>query len=221
MEQRTGLHPGARGLTVKQLAFIFISGVAVCAIFFTLGFLVGANERNVNASAATVERISPPGDIPPPVSGPLNTAPSSATNPAVAGAADSSGHVQEENIPPSGSARNSSTPAASTSLTPGPTPPVAATGKPPAFTQASPSPATGRPGSGLIVQIAALHSVKDATSLVATLRSQGYSAFLVTPEQAGTNDGVYRVQVGPYPTRRAAEKVKDKLVREGFSPFIK
>ncbi|MGH9454028.1 MAG: SPOR domain-containing protein [Terriglobia bacterium] len=223
MEQRSGSRPGARGLTVKQLTFIFVAGVAVCAIFFTLGFLVGANERNVNANTPTVERISPRGDIPPPVNPPLSPTPSSGANTSTAGTADSSGQIQEQNLPPSGPAGPASAPDQSTSPPVASAPPARpAKNKLPAASARSSNPPPARaPASGVIVQIAALHSVKDAESLVSTLRSQGYPAFLVTPEQASADDGVYRVQVGPYPTRPDAAKVRDKLAKEGFNPFIK
>jgi cell division septation protein DedD len=205
-------------LTVKQLTLIFIASVGVCAVFFTLGFLVGANERNVNSDSATVERVSPPGDIPPPVNGPLNTASSSGGNPA-GSIAGSSGQVQEENLPQTGSSGVKSAPASPPTTAPAVSTRTAtnppAPGKGAAATPAQPS------NSGLIVQVAALHSEKDAMSMVATLRSQHYPAFLVTPGQAGTDDDIYRVQIGPYPTRPAAETIKDKLAKEGFNPFIK
>ena len=216
MEQRTDSRSAARGLTVKQLTFIFIAGVGVCAIFFTLGFLVGSNERNVTANNLTEERVSPPGDIPPPVNPPPDTTQSPGANSATPNTADSSGQVQEQTIPatasPDARPPQASTPSARTTKAPLKKPPAA---------KSSTLPTPSKLGSGVIVQIAALHSVKDAESMVATLRSQGYPAFMVTPGQARTYDGVYRVQVGPYSARPAAEKVKEKLLREGFNPFIK
>ena len=54
------------------------------------------------------------------------------------------------------------------------------------------------------------------------MTSRGFPAFVQTPEQAGAGDKLYRVQIGPYPTREAAEQVKPRLEQAGFkSPFIK
>ena len=220
MEQRSGSRPGARGLTVKQLTFIFVAAVAVCAIFFTLGFLVGANERNVDANTPTVERVAPHGDIPPPVNPPLSPTQSSSANTSTASTADSSGQIQEQNLPTAPASPASATDESTSPPAPSDVPARPAKNKLPPARSSNPSSTRG-PASGVIVQIAALHSVKDAESLVSTLRSQGYPAFLVTPGQAGTDDGVYRVQVGPYPTRPDAAKVRDKLAKEGFNPFIK
>ena len=212
MEQRTDSRSAARGLTVKQLTFIFIAGVGICAIFFTLGFLVGSNERNVSANNLAEERVSPPGEIPPPVNPPADTGQSPGANPASPNGVDSSGQIQEQTIPAT------APPDATSSRASSSTPLLSV---PTAKATLKKLPAASKPGSGVIVQIAALHSVKDAESMVASLRSQGYPAFLVPPDQTHTNDGIYRVQVGPYSARRAAEKVKNKLAREGFNPFIK
>jgi DedD protein len=210
MGQRTDSRQGARGLTVKQLTFIFIAGVGVCAVFFTLGFLVGTNERSVSVNGPALERVSPPGDIPPPVNAPLNSALASASG--ASAPADSGAQVQEQNI--------SSPPTVGPSPAPAEAPPPAPS-KETVSLPSSPRLEAGKQTTGFVIQIAALHSAKDAESMVGTLRSQGYPAFLVTPQQAGTHDGVYRVQVGPYPSRSAAQIVEQKLARDGFNPFIK
>ncbi len=194
MEQRTDSRSTARGLTVKQLTFIFIAGVGVCAVFFTLGFLVGSNERNVNANTPEVERVSPPGDIPPPVNAPPDTTQSSEPNATTPSNADSGGQVQEQNIPSTGPSVTASTPGTPSSTTvPVSSPTPAVVRKQSSAAKSAAPPAHRQQGSGLIVQIAALHSAEDAESMVATLRSQGYPAFLVTPEKSGLNDGVYPV----------------------------
>ncbi len=72
-----------------------------------------------------------------------------------------------------------------------------------------------------MIQVAATHTEQDAQSLVKTLAAHGYHARLVTPQQAGARDSLYRVQVGPFGSREEAIRTLHKLSREGFKPFIK
>ena len=57
--------------------------------------------------------------------------------------------------------------------------------------------------------------------LVDALKSRGYPVFLVTPAHAKAGDNLFRVQVGPFPTRADAESVRGRLSKEGFKPFIR
>src|SRR5271169_5168612 len=56
-----------RGLSAGQLIIMFLAGVAVCAVFFSAGFLVGYNERHSQAAPVT-EQVTAPSEIPPVVS---------------------------------------------------------------------------------------------------------------------------------------------------------
>jgi cell division septation protein DedD len=76
-------------------------------------------------------------------------------------------------------------------------------------------------GEGITLQVAALRTKQDADAMVDVLKARGYPVFLVTPEYAHANDNLFRVLVGPFRTRADADKVHDKLVQEGFKPFIK
>jgi cell division septation protein DedD len=57
--------------------------------------------------------------------------------------------------------------------------------------------------------------------MVGVLKKRGYPVFMVTPEYAHADDNLYRVQVGPFRTHSEADKAHDKLVQEGFKPFVK
>src|SRR5438445_13302987 len=61
------------GLSARQLILFFFAGVAVCGVFFALGFLVGYNERAPTVAADT-ERVTQPSDIPPTVNPPRGSA---------------------------------------------------------------------------------------------------------------------------------------------------
>ena len=75
---------------------------------------------------------------------------------------------------------------------------------------------------GFTVQVAASAAKADAEEVVKILKARGYPVFLVLPEYVHANDNLFRVQVGPFTSRNDAEKVRAKLVQEGFKqPFIK
>jgi cell division septation protein DedD len=61
-----------------------------------------------------------------------------------------------------------------------------------------------------VVQIAALNDPLRAKDTVAALKSSGLPAYLVAPP-AGDPDGPYRVRVGPYQSRMAAQKAAATL----------
>ena len=67
-----------------------------------------------------------------------------------------------------------------------------------------------RAGAGYTIQIAALSDLTRARVLVAELKKSGVGAFIVMPAANGP-DGLYRVRVGPYATRAAAQRVLLKL----------
>lgn len=89
---------------------------------------------------------------------------------------------------------------------------------------AEPRAATSRQPSGragVMIQVAALSTQSDAESLLKTLKAHGYRAVLVTPQEAGGRDSLYRIQIGPFGSRDEALKPLQKLSQQGFRPFIK
>ncbi|HUU14860.1 MAG TPA: SPOR domain-containing protein [Terriglobia bacterium] len=182
-----------RGLSARYLVVVFLMGVAACAVFFSLGFLVGYNERPFKG-ATTTEQVTPSPVIPPTVNPPLEEVPSPGKS------------------PPPATAAKGATPARQEATKPAEEPKAAS---PAAATPSGPVP------SGFAVQVAASRSKSDAENLVKELGSRGYRVFLVTPEYAKAGDNLYRVQVGPFATREDAEKARDKLAKEGFKPFIR
>jgi DedD protein len=187
-----------RGLSARQLVLMFLAGVAVCAVFFAAGFLVGYNERG-SREAPLTERVTPSGVIPPTVNPPLKTEAPGAESPATPTPAKPAA-VSEENLgagaPPAGKSQ------------PAPASPAAG--------------APVEPPGKFAIQVAASSTREDAEKVVKTLQAKGYPAFLVPPDKADPNDKLYRVQVGPYATRDEAEQMKPRLEKEGFTQsFIK
>jgi DedD protein len=198
-----------KGLSARYLVLMFLMGVAACAVFFSLGFLVGYNERS-SRTAPVTEQVTPPPVVPPTVNPPLETAPFAPKESAAAGA--SAGPAQPKPSEETGQGKKA-TPAASL--------PTSAQ----LPSSAAPAPPSGAPGvevgSAFTVQVAASRNQQDAEKLVKELKARGYAVFVVTPEFAHANDNLFRVQVGPFATREEAEQVRAKIAKEGFKPFIR
>jgi len=69
------------------------------------------------------------------------------------------------------------------------------------------------------IQVAATQDKTQGSELVDRLGSQGYAAYLVKADIDGKGTW-YRVRVGGYPSRKAAESDLAKLEKERFSPMI-
>lgn len=206
-----------------MLALVFFLWVGVCAIFFSLGYLVGYNERT--AKLIPTERITGPSPVPPTVSSPAKTTGSQGRDQP---APETSMTVAPPPIPPPTGTSPPSASKEAAGAPPGPGAAVATSsgGSPPAEKTEAPAsnPAAapeGEVGVGFTVQVAATRAKQDAERLVSILKSRGYPVFLISPGQAGAADDMYRVQVGPFTSLDDAKRVRTKLVQEGFKPFIK
>ncbi len=187
-----------RGLSARQLVLMFLTGVAVCAVFFAAGFLVGYNERWSRGSPST-ENVAPSGVIPPTVNTPA--------------AAEPSGSEHSEAATPA------ETPAAQT---PTPARPPKPAAKPAASAARRAAPSGGMMQGAFWVQVVASSTRPDAEHVIRILKGKGYPAALETPAQAGASDRLFRVRVGPFVTREEAEQVRGRLVHDGYKqPFIK
>lgn len=192
-----------KGLSAHQMILMFLVAVAVCAVFFAAGFLVGYNERTAKNSPAP-ESVSASSSVIPPV---VNAPP-----------VKTKGQGGEATITEGKPIRESAEPL---------TAPPLASPKPAeksARVSASPKsqPATAAGGQGYTIQVSASGTQAEAQKIVTVLKTTGYPAFLLRPEGGGKSGELYRVQVGPYASRGEAEKVRDKLAQSGFKkPFIK
>jgi DedD protein len=212
--------PDEKGLSARYLVLVFLMGVAACAVFFSLGFLVGYNERP-SRTAGTIEQVTPSGVIPPTVNPPLET-----VQPSVKEATQTK--VSAPPAPPEATpseAGKASKPLAAPAAESGAQMEPSAVAKSGGAATPASAPAQVPPGvevgTGFTVQVAAARNRQDAEKLVKELKSRGYAVFVVTPEFARANDNLFRVQVGPFATREEAEKVRAKIAKEGFKPFIR
>jgi cell division septation protein DedD len=211
-----------RSPAARHLVLVFLASVAVCAVFFSLGYLVGYNEKASKPGMMT-ENVSEPATIPPVV-----------ITPGVAQVASSS----SSSLPTMPPAESNSSPVLQTVARPAPLPAAhprtraATASKTRAGARksssralnANPEPkeeAAASNGAGYSVQVMASRTQADAGSLVKLLKGRGFPAFVLSAQAIGTRDNLYRVLVGPYLTRSQAEAVLKKLQKEGFQPFIK
>jgi DedD protein len=205
--------------SARILVLIFLLCSAVCGVFFSMGFVVGRNERSLQ-SGPPVEVVTSPPVIPPTVNPPLeNTA--AAPQDSAGGNAPLTPAVGTEVVAPREGGTNSATPASKPGDGAPPLQQAQASPKPTAGTASPPSPAADEVGVGITLQVVALRTKQDAENLVNILKTRGYPVFLVTPEYAHADDNLFRVLVGPFKTHEDADKMRAKLVQDGFKPFIR
>jgi cell division septation protein DedD len=221
------------GIPTRHVLLAFFAVVLLCAVFFSLGFFLGHQERNPSNAPAT-EQVSPSSDIPPTVNPPAEPQSSTASE-------EAGGPTAPATSSPTGGVNSAAAehPAAAPPEPPPSSAPAAA--KPPekgaassrmarrSNGGASEAPEAGSPivsartklPPGLTVQVAALSSQQDAVNMVDVLKSRGYPALLLAPDRAHSKDIFFRVIVGPYKTTRQVDQVRSKLAAEGFKPFIR
>jgi DedD protein len=183
--------------TGKMLA-LFFGLVALCAVFFAMGFSLGRTSE-VKPSAAEAS--------PPAVTTASNVRPS-AVKP-TAPAADMTFYkaVSDKNADSQLTAKNEAAPATDAAAAP----------PPPATTTPPADPAVAPPINGYYVQVAAVSKQEDADSLVDALKKKQYPAFSANTQP----DKLFHVQVGPYADIKDAEAMRGKLVSDGYNPILK
>jgi DedD protein len=72
------------------------------------------------------------------------------------------------------------------------------------------------PGSGVMVQIAAVTHIEDANVLMSALRKRGYA--VVARHQPA--DDMIHVQIGPFANRGDADAVSHKLLNDGYNAVV-
>lgn len=183
----------------SQLISLFFVVVALCGVFFALGYMIGRNstkpviagaDTSVPGAASPAAREELPAE-PPPVSSVLPASPAPET-------------------PTPAPVETTPTHAAAVQPTPAPEPPP----KPVAVTKsAAPETADAplEPGATWL-QVAALRR-EDATKLVKTLREQDFPARLAESPKPE----FFRVLVGPYHQTAQVADAKAKLKSLGFA----
>ena len=181
--------------TAKLLGIFFVL-VAICAVFFTMGYLLGRSSPSMAASTTVV-----------------STVPGGNNNPANKPSANAAKVTQ--------AAQENKTSDASTSSNP----PVQLTVPPPASKPLDESSPSVNPdakaaanGASYMVQVAAVTRQEDAEILVSALRKKQYPVFLVANLPG---DALFHVQVGPFADPKDAEAMRNRLVADGYNAIVK
>lgn len=222
MAKRMDYFRDEKGASARQLVLMFLAAVAVCAVFFSLGFVVGYNHAPSKVGPVT-ENVNPSGEVPPTVNSPSG----GSSQPSSQGMETEKVTAESPSIPqPERPAPLQPSPAATTAAETSRAPKKAAPKKaaeskhaPPSVNHAAPR-AQNTYGVHFAVQVMASRAKTDAGNLVKLLKSRGYPAYLVTPQEVNAKDNLFRVQVGPFASRVTADSTRDKLVGEGFRPFV-
>jgi cell division septation protein DedD len=188
-------------LGTGKLLVLFFGLVAVCALFFALGYSLGRKSEPAvtTASAAALPQPSSSGN-------------KTSGVPAAAAPMTFYKAVEQKQATP----ELTSAAAAKTD----PAPPASSTGTSsgaPAPSNTA-DPTTTIPTYGYFVQVAAVSKQEDADALVDALKKKAYPAFVAA--QTST-DKLFRVQLGPYSDVKEAETLRAKLVSDGYSPILK
>ncbi|HKT89401.1 MAG TPA: SPOR domain-containing protein [Candidatus Sulfotelmatobacter sp.] len=182
-------------LGTGKLLFLFFGLVAMCAVFFALGYSLGRKSEPAITTASAA--IAP--------QNPVNSKAASQSAPPMTFYKA----VEQKDASPE------LTPSADTKTDTTATPAAAST---PTSTASPVDPSTTIPSAGYYVQVAAVSKQEDADSLVDALKKKEYSAF-VSP--TATADKLFHVQVGPFSDIKDAEAMRAKLISDGYSPIVK
>lgn len=194
---------------------IFFGAVALCAVFFALGYTFGRNSAPITSTTLTSD--------PKPVVNASADKPSAAQS-------QNAALTETQNVP---SQQSDLTFYKSVENKPdGQLSPPPAQQTKPAQTQATQSPSTtsataAKPapelasvkvGGTIAVQVAAVTKEEDADALVNALRGKNYPVFVVSNVPG---DKLFHVQVGPFAELKDAEAIRARLASDGYNPIIK
>ena len=205
-------------LSPSTLLGIFFLLAIICAIFFGFGYSMG--HRSATISPASAENTE---GAPLKASGDTKPAPGQANQtadltPADAAAAESA-VSEKSDVPETATPKPHLERAAVTPPTAIPQlrPAVVAKAPAPAPAAMPPAPHTAAAGAPALVQIAAVSHQEDADILVSALKRRGYTVAVRHEPQ----DKLLHVQLGPFPTRKDADAMKQRLSADGYNAIVK
>ena len=214
------------GFSAWHLVLIFLVAVAVCGVFFSLGYVVGYNHRPAMPSTET-ETVAPGGNIPPTVNPPQNasgqSSASSLTTESLPATPSMAPPAVRPKPQPQSEAQEQAHPASK---------PVATARARKKTEREKAAPAKRQAEQPVVhhaakvrrgryaVQVIASRTRADAVTLLRLLEARHYPVFLAPPTRGQTGRKLYRVQVGPFTTRTQAQRALHELENDGFKPFV-
>ena len=215
----TGSRDREISLGTGTVLAIFLALALVCSLFFGLGYSMGRKSSPAGALTSGTRSSLPLSDEPAttPSQGQLDPQDQHAQP-----ASESSAAASRPQI----SVRTADTPAAHTR------PSTATQVRESAATAAKPSasttlptlpvpmPATPNADPGVpqtFVQVAAVSRREDADLLLTALKRRGYTGLIRQQPQ----DKLLHVQLGPFPNKKEAEAMRQRLITDGYNPILK
>jgi DedD protein len=235
MARRNGRRgSGDRVLESRHLVGLFLGVVLLCAVFFSLGYVMGKSQYSglVHAAYSSVHPMD---------ADPLKETVKLKEIPAVVPASEWDFYSSKNNnhldpapkgkLPPVSASSSPASPSVSTEMNNSavsPSIPERSTAANSTAESRLPRPSlpslpSGRSGppkmlaGSFVLQIAAVTRQGDALSVADALQRKRFSAFVVAPAA----DHFYRVQVGPYRDQRSADNARAALDHAGFKAIIK
>jgi len=215
---------GDRVLESKHVIGLFLLMLLFSGVFFSLGYVMGRNQYEGQVRAAASWAGKPEGDVQPK---PVPPTKKSAELPAAKNESDPATPNSNSDWEFYGSNRPAKTephlepapkipdvPASSKSVTGKTTmqpQPVSA----PVKNTKPVATAPPIPNGAYVLQVAALLKQDDALAVAGSLQKKHYLCYVLAPQK----DNYYRVQVGPFKDRKAADAAKQGLENEGFKAF--
>jgi DedD protein len=208
---------GDRELTLSTGAIlgIFFGLVLLCGAFFGFGYKMGSHKpapilaAEPTTTSTDFSSFQPSGSSVPKPNAGSSSAPAAIT----------ATSAPPAEIPEAAPKR---APVAAAAPVPVPAPPRVVSGPPvrnptPVSIQTGP---VAPLGGGFVVQVAAISPAHqgDAELLVSALKAKGYPAAARSEPQ----DKLLHIQVGPYPSKQAADAVRQRLSADGYNnPIVK
>ena len=186
-------------LGTGKLLGIFFLLVAICAAFFTMGYIFGRGSASINASTSIVSTVPGTG--------------SNAANKPSAGGSKSVETTQP--AAPNSTIANPST--SQTTSTPAPSLVPAKTTED-LGSQAAANDERPVSTASYMVQVAAVSRQEDAEILVNALRKKQYPVLMVSNVPG---DSLFHVQVGPFSDPKEAEAMRSRLAGDGYNAIVK
>jgi DedD protein len=186
-------------LGTGKLLVLFFGLVAICALFFALGYSLGRKSEPAitTASAAIAPQTTPAAN--------KSSGAAPATQPMTFYKSVEQKDANAELTPPNDTKADASAGAANAT-----TPQTATTN--------SSDTSVALPTTGYFVQVAAVSKQEDADALVDALKKKQYPAFVAAQS---ASDKLFHVQIGPYSDVKEAESMRTRLIGDGYNPILK
>ena len=191
-------------LGMGKLLGLFFGLAALCAVFLGVGYSLGKSSVKSPGTGTTTDATQDSSDSP-------SVKPAKVASTRPVAAAENKPDLTfykavEQKEPDSRLSAPDAEPAATRTAADPMTPKTTA------------APEIARPGSGYVVQVAAVSKQEDAQSLADALRKKSYAVVIATNPP---NDKLYHVQVGPFGDIADAENTRNRLVGDGYNPILK